>query len=161
VPSRQALAERVRAALDAQLSLLGEAPAAAAGGAPAAAKDLPRLQRACADAVLAAIGADGETGPAALDPGATRIAVRYLLGRLASAVPGKAVEVRVPPYGAVQCIPGPAHSRGTPPNVVEMDPVTWLRLASGRLGWRDAVERGAVRASGARADLSAHLPVSR
>jgi Bacterial SCP ortholog len=116
--------------------------------------------RACVDAVLAALGTGREVKPGALDPGATRIAVRYLLDRLASAVPGRAVEVRVPPYGAVQCIAGPAHSRGTPPNVVEMDPVTWLRLATGRLGWGDAVERGEVRASGTRADLSAHLPVS-
>jgi hypothetical protein len=158
---RASTAKRVLAALDAQLSLLGEAPAAAIGDAPVAAKDLVSLQRACVDAVLTALGAGGETEPGALDPGATRVAVRFLLDRLASAVPGRAVEVRVPPYGAVQCIAGPAHSRGTPPNVVEMDPVTWLLLAAGRLGWRDAVESGEVRASGPRADLSAHLPVSR
>jgi Bacterial SCP ortholog len=89
-----------------------------------------------------------------------RIAVRYLLGTLAERVPGKAVEVRVPPVAAVQCIQGPGHTRGTPPNVVETDPVTWVRLATGRLGWAEAVGAGTVRASGPRADLSAYLPVA-
>jgi Bacterial SCP ortholog len=116
---------------------------------------LEELQRACVDAVLMAL----DTGARA-DPGALRAAVRNLLARLGSAAPGRAVEVRVPPYGAVQCIAGPAHSRGTPPNVVETDPATWLRLATGRAAWRDAVDRGDVRASGPRADLSEHLPVN-
>lgn len=88
-----------------------------------------------------------------------RLAVRYTLEELAAAVPGRAVEVRVPPYGAAQCVPGPRHSRGTPPNVVETDPVSWLLLAAGRLGWADAVAAGRVAASGARADLSPYLPV--
>ena len=102
----------------------------------------------------------------ALDAGAPppadalRVAVRYLLGLLAAAVPGKAVEVRVPPFAAVQCVPGPRHTRGTPPNVVETDPVTWIRLATGRLGWAEAVASGAVQASGPRADLAPYLPVS-
>jgi len=91
---------------------------------------------------------------------ALRTAVRYLLETLAERAPGKAVEVRVPPVAAVQCVPGPAHTRGTPPNVVETDPVTWFRLATGRLGWAAAVGAGAVRASGARADLSAYLPLA-
>ena len=60
---------------------------------------------------------------------------------------------------AVQCLPGPAHTRGTPPNVVETDPVTWVRLATRRLGWADAVASGAVYASGPRADLAAYLPL--
>ena len=93
-------------------------------------------------------------------PDALRVAVRYLLGLLAAAVPGKAVEVRVPPVAAVQCVPGPRHTRGTPPNVVETDPVTWIRLATGRLGWAEAVARGAVQASGPRADLAPYLPVN-
>ena len=93
-------------------------------------------------------------------PDALRVAVRYLLGLLAAAVPGKAVEVRVPPFAAVQCVPGPRHTRGTPPNVVETDPVTWIRLATGRLGWADAVASGAVQASGPRADLTPYLPVN-
>jgi hypothetical protein len=91
---------------------------------------------------------------------ALRSAVRYLLETLAARVPGKAVEVRVPPVAAVQCIAGPGHTRGTPPNVVETDPVTWVRLATGRLGWAEAVGAGTVRASGPRADLSAYLPVA-
>jgi Bacterial SCP ortholog len=93
-------------------------------------------------------------------PDALRVAVRYLLGLLAAAVPGKAVEVRVPPVAAVQCVPGPRHTRGTPPNVVETDPVTWIRLATGRLRWADAVASGAVQASGPRADLAPYLPVN-
>ena len=66
----------------------------------------------------------------------------------------------MPPYGAVQCVEGPRHTRGTPPNVVETDPATWLGLASGALAWADAVASGRVRASGSRADLSALLPLA-
>ena len=83
----------------------------------------------------------------------------YLLGLLAGRAPGKAVEVRVPPYAAVQCIEGPRHTRGTPPNVVETSALTWVRLAAGRLGWAEAVHAGDVRASGERADLTGHLPL--
>lgn len=88
-----------------------------------------------------------------------RAAVRLLLDRLAEAAPGRSVEVRVPPYAAVQCVEGPRHTRGTPPNVVETDALTWIALARGRLSWADAVADGRVRASGPRADLSPHLPV--
>ncbi|MEG3633024.1 sterol carrier family protein [Micromonospora palythoicola] len=88
-----------------------------------------------------------------------REAVRALLTLLADRAPGRSVEVRVPPYGAVQCVPGPRHTRGTPPNTVEMDPETWLGLAAGRLDWARAVTEGRVKASGARADLSAYLPL--
>ncbi|MFC0507400.1 sterol carrier family protein [Micromonospora costi] len=101
----------------------------------------------------------------ALDEGRTpdrpvlREAVRTLLAVLAERAPGRSVEVRVPPYGAVQCIPGPRHTRGTPPNVVEMDPQTWLAVAVGRLDWAQAVTEGRVRVSGIRADLSEHLPL--
>jgi hypothetical protein len=86
-------------------------------------------------------------------------AVRYTLQLLAERAEGNTVEVRVPPFGAVQCIPGPRHTRGTPPNVVEMDAETWLALAAGRLAWVDALESGTVHASGQRADLSEYLPV--
>jgi hypothetical protein len=92
--------------------------------------------------------------------GALRPAVRYLLFVLEAAVPGRSVEVRVPPVAAVQCVAGPHHTRGTPPNVIETDPLTWFRLATGRLGWGEAVRSGAVRASGARADLSEYLPLT-
>jgi hypothetical protein len=79
---------------------------------------------------------------------------------LAQQVPGRSVELRVPPHVAVQCIPGPRHTRGTPPNVVETDAATWLRLATGDLTWVEAVDGGKVSASGNRADLSALLPLS-
>ena len=93
---------------------------------------------------------------------ALAVAVRTLTGILAGQHPGRSVEVRVPPYAAVQCgvgDPGPTHTRGTPPNVVETDPVTFVRLATGRVSWSDAVAAGRVSASGLRADLSAALPV--
>ncbi|MTD58059.1 sterol carrier family protein [Amycolatopsis pithecellobii] len=88
-------------------------------------------------------------------------AVRLSLRALAADAPGRSVEVRVPPFAAVQCIEGPRHTRGTPPNVIETDPRTWLELATGRLNWTDAVEAGRVTASGARADLTRQLPVVR
>jgi hypothetical protein len=88
-----------------------------------------------------------------------RDAVRFLLEELAAQAPGRSVEVRVPPYGAVQCVEGPRHTRGTPPNVVEIDPMTWVSLATGGSSWEDAVAEGLVRASGERADLSAVLPL--
>jgi hypothetical protein len=91
---------------------------------------------------------------------ALRVAVRYLLDLLAAREPGRAVEVRVPPYAAVQCLPGPRHTRGTPPNVVETDAITWIRLATGRLSWTAAVASGSVHASGPRADISGYLPVA-
>lgn len=92
---------------------------------------------------------------------ATATAVRYLLQALADKVPGNSVEVRVPPFGAVQCVEGPRHTRGTPPNVVEMDAATWLALATGRASWTDAVASGTVHASGTRATLEPYVPVYR
>jgi hypothetical protein len=86
-------------------------------------------------------------------------AVRYLLQVLADGAPGNSVEVRVPPFGAVQCIAGPGHTRGTPPNVVETDALTWLAIATGGTAWAHALEHGRIAASGSRADLSAHLPL--
>ncbi|EHR63786.1 sterol carrier family protein [Saccharomonospora cyanea] len=88
-------------------------------------------------------------------------AVRLSLKTLAAVAPGRSVEVRVPPFAAVQCVAGPRHTRGTPPNVVETDPRTWLELALGRLEWTDAVEGGRVAASGTRADVSHWLPIVR
>ena len=112
---------------------------------------------------------DPETGRAAVqdwrrDPDGAprdvvRTAVRFTLEELAAVAPGNAVEVRVPPDGAVQAVAGPRHTRGTPPNVVETDPQTWLRLATGALTWAQAVAGGKVRASGERADLTAWLPL--
>ncbi|WP_412541014.1 sterol carrier family protein [Longispora sp. K20-0274] len=91
--------------------------------------------------------------------GDEKSATRLYLQELAKRAPGRSVEVRVPPYGAVQCIGGPRHTRGTPPNVIETDPGTWLALARGELAWAEAVAAGRVRASGSRADLSDHLPL--
>ena len=90
---------------------------------------------------------------------ATAMAVRYLLQLLADKAPGNTVEVRVPPFGATQAIEGPRHTRGTPPNVVEMNPATWLALATGRETWAEALAAGRVHASGQRADLGDVLPV--
>lgn len=94
-----------------------------------------------------------------VDRDALGVSCRMLAGILAERVPGHTVEVRVPPYAAVQCIAGPRHTRGTPPNVVEADAVTWVEVATGRRAWREAVASGQVRISGNRADLSEHLPV--
>jgi hypothetical protein len=89
-----------------------------------------------------------------------KAAVKASLARLTAAAPGHAVEVRVPPYAAVQAVEGGRHRRGTPPAVVECDARTWFELAVGRLAWDDAVATGAVRASGERSDLSEHLPLT-
>lgn len=97
--------------------------------------------------------------PATVDRTTVATAVRHTLELLAEQVPGHAVEVRVPPYGVVQCGRGPRHTRGTPPTVVETDPGTWLALAVGTLAWADAHESARVAASGLRADLSGWLPV--
>ena len=92
-------------------------------------------------------------------PQALKIVVKELAGVLAERHPGRTVEVRIPPYAAVQCVEGPRHTRGTPPNVVEADPVAWVRLCAGRETWGDLVAGGRVRASGERSDLSALLPL--
>lgn len=112
-------------------------------------------------AVRAWIAAADAPGDATGDvPAATvRTAVRFTLEELAAGSPGRSVEIRVPPDGAVQAIPGPRHTRGTPPNVVETDPGTWLALATGRLTWDEARTTGRVSASGARADLGGVLPL--
>ena len=94
-----------------------------------------------------------------LEPADLRDAVRFLLEELAERAPGRSVEVRVPPHGAVQCVPGPRHTRGTPPTVVEIDPMTWVAVATGATDWATAVAEGLVRASGERADLSPFLPL--
>ncbi|MFT4210648.1 MAG: sterol carrier family protein [Microbacterium sp.] len=100
---------------------------------------------------------------AATDAGASRsdraTAVRYLLQLLEEKAPGHTVEVRVPPFGAVQVVEGPRHTRGTPPNVVETDPITWIALATGAQTWADAVAAGRILVSGTRADLHGLLPL--
>ena len=89
----------------------------------------------------------------------TATAVRFTLEELATLAPGRSVEVRVPPFGAVQCVAGTTHTRGTPPNVVETDAQTWLAVATGTLSWDGAWEMGTMRVSGHRADLAAYLPL--
>ncbi len=109
-------------------------------------------------AALAAIDDPGRE-PAGRETVAT--AVRYLLQCLAENARGNTVEVRVPPFGAVQCIEGPGHTRGTPPNVIEMAAPVWLALATGGLGWAEGIADGRIHASGQRAELRGHLPVRR
>ena len=86
-------------------------------------------------------------------------AVKESLALLTERAPGRAIEVRIPPYAAVQCGDGPTHTRGTPPNVIEMNAETWLALASGERSWADAMSAGLINASGVRADLTELLPL--
>jgi hypothetical protein len=115
-----------------------------------------------ADALSRSLPADVE--PVPLTRPALACTSRTLTAALAARHPGRSVEVRVPPYAAVQCAigdPGPRHTRGTPPNVVETDALTFLRLAEGSLSWAGALASGRVLASGLRADLSPVLPLLR
>ena len=109
--------------------------------------------------IVAEVGAKIDQGEEPPQAG-LRDASRYLLYVLERDAPGRSVEVRVVPVAAVQCVEGPRHTRGTPPNVIETDPLTWFLLATGRLAWAEALRSAAVKASGARADLSAYLPLS-
>jgi hypothetical protein len=90
----------------------------------------------------------------------TKEQVKEYLALLKTRAPGRAVEVRVPPYAAVQAIGGGTHTRGTPRAVIETDADTWIALATGALGWDEAVASGRVHASGERADLSPYLPLT-
>ena len=122
---------------------------------PAAPIPAGELQ-AAVDAVRSWLAGEGEQPSRSVLAAAVKTSTRWL----AQQVPGRSVELRVPPHVAVQLVPGPRHTRGTPPNVVETDAATWLRLATGELSWADAVAEGRVSASGNRADLSAHLPLA-
>jgi uncharacterized protein (TIGR03083 family) len=161
--------EDVLSALDAEIgrcaeALAGGPPAVALGPrGPIAGEDLVRTR-----IVELVVHSDDlsrslpDRDPVPLQRSALAAAVRTLTAILAGQHPGRSVEVRVPPFAAVQCgvgDPGPTHTRGTPPNVVETDPVTFLRLATGRVPWVEAVLAGRVHASGLRADLSPALPV--
>jgi hypothetical protein len=123
-----------------------------AGTAPIPADQL----RAAVDPARAWLAGEAEQPPRSVVGTAVKTTARWL----AQQVPGRSVELRVPPHVAVQCVAGPRHTRGTPPNVIETDAATWLRLAIGQLTWDDAVAEGRVSASGNRADLSAHLPLA-
>lgn len=122
-----------------------------AGTAPIPAEEL----RAALEPVRAWLDGEAEQPPRPVVGAAVKTSARWL----AQQVPGRSVELRVPPHVAVQCVEGPRHTRGTPPNVVETDAATWLRLASGRTTWAQALADGAVSASGNRADLGAVLPL--
>ena len=153
MPVSQGDPGKLRQALLAQLEAAGpELPAGLAWGdePPPDELVLPRL----AALVLRVDAAGGQPVRSAL-----AAAVRAVAGLLPARYPGRSVEVRVPPFIAVQCIEGPRHTRGTPPNVIETDPLTFLRLAIGQLAWSTAVADGSVRASGNRADLSEQLPL--
>ena len=147
MPARRGDPVRLLAALNAQRAGLGEPR----WNGPLT---VGALGAGCVTAVLAAVDAGRSPESEAL-----RWAVVHLLGVLAARAPGRAVEVRIPPLAAVQCVAGPRHTRGTPPNVVEADAITWVMLATGRTSWADAVRGGRVRASGPRADLSGYLPL--
>ena len=97
--------------------------------------------------------------PSAAPPATVATAVRFTLEELAARAPGRTLEVRVPPYGAVQCVEGPRHTRGTPPNVIETDARTWLDLVTGQKDWDSALAGGKVYASGLRATLVGYLPL--
>lgn len=144
MPPRRLAPDKLRSALDDQLVALDQPP-----------YDGP--DAALADALVTAVLTAYDRG---LKPerDAARFAVRHLLDRLAAAAPGRTVEIRVPPYAAVQAIAGPRHTRGTPPNVVETDAQTWLELVTGRTAWDEALRAGRVLASGERADLRSHVP---
>jgi hypothetical protein len=110
------------------------------------------------DAVAGVLSAlDAASPPSRAD---LALAVRGLAERLAERAPGHHVELRVPPFTAVQCVQGPRHTRGTPPNVVQVQPLPFVLLCTGRLGWRDAAADGRVRTWGDRADLSPWLPLT-
>jgi hypothetical protein len=147
MPPRRADPARLLAAVNAQRAALGRP----AWSGPVTAE---ALGAGSVSDVLAAIGAGLSPEPEAL-----RWAVVHLLGALADRAPGRAVEVRIPPHAAIQCVTGPRHTRGTPPNVVETDAITWILLATGRISWAKAAADGRLRASGPRADLSSYLPL--
>ncbi len=153
---------------DGRLDRLGSAAKAVAAAFDPAPARLSDQQRAV---MIELVAAADEVNTVVAEPdqfvvprAAMALACRSLCGWLAERHPGRSVEIRVPPYAAVQCgigTTGPTHTRGTPPNVVETDPVTFLRLATGRLAWAEARSAGTVSASGQRADLSSVLPMYR
>jgi hypothetical protein len=118
---------------------------------------MPARLRVADPAQVAAALARVTEEPASAD---LRLLTKHFLAVLEQRAPGHSVEVRVPPYAAVQVIPGVRHTRGTPPAVVETDAPTWIALATGQLAWADAVSSARISASGERTDLSAYLPLT-
>jgi hypothetical protein len=118
---------------------------------------VPPRQRPVDPAALAAAWQAWRAGSA--QRAELKLLVKETLGVRERRAPGHSVEVRVPPYGAVQAVEGGRHTRGTPRAVVETDAATWLAVASGELTWHEALASGALRASGERTDLTAYLPL--
>ncbi|KUH71464.1 hypothetical protein AU184_16015 [Mycolicibacterium novocastrense] len=119
----------------------------------------PAKTRAAVAALAEWLRNDSHAAPSRTELGE---AVRLTARTLAAVAPGSSVEVRVPPFVAVQCIEGPAHRRGNPPNVVETDPRTWLLLATGLITVADAAADGTLVMSGSRAgEIADWLPVVR
>jgi len=115
-----------------------------------------RLRRADPGEVAAALARVREGAPEGAD---LRLLTKHFLAVLEERTPGHSVEVRVPPYAAVQVVPGVRHTRGTPPAVVETDAETWIAVATGELSWSDALASARVSASGERTDLAPYLPL--
>lgn len=115
-----------------------------------------RLKQAAADEVNAALARvdDGRAERADL-----KLLTKHFLAVLEQRAPGKSVEIRVPPFAAIQCIEGVRHTRGTPPAVIQTDAATWIALATGDLAWSDALDQARATASGERTDLAPHLPL--
>jgi hypothetical protein len=120
-----------------------------------------RLRPADPAEVAAALARVRAGEPAGADRDDLRLLVKHFLAVLEQRAPGRSVEVRVPPYAAVQVLPGVRHTRGTPPAVVELDAWTWIALATGDLDWAAAESSGRLAASGERADLAPWLPLDR
>lgn len=117
---------------------------------PARLKPAARDDVAAAQARLAA-------GPA--EKADLKLLTKHYLALMEAKAPGRAVEIRVPPFAAIQCIEGVRHTRGTPPAVIETDAATWIALATGELTWDDALAGNRVSASGERTDLAPYLPL--
>ncbi|MFM1825414.1 MAG: hypothetical protein RLZZ37_49 [Actinomycetota bacterium] len=94
-----------------------------------------------------------------LDKDTLRILVKYLLELLHKKVPGNSVEVRIPPFAAIQIIEGTTHRRGTPPAVVEITPETFIKISLGEISWQDSLTKGLIQATGQRSDLTEHFPL--
>ena len=158
--------KRTDAGAPARLAALRDRAREAVAALPSPPQDVTRRLAAAppSDPALAAGSEEGLVAAcldAGIDVGRASLAaaVRTSLARLEAAHPGRLIEVRVPPFGAVQVLEGPRHTRGTPPNVVETDAATWIALATGTEAWADAAASGRILASGTRADLAALLPL--
>lgn len=111
------------------------------------------------DEGLTALNKYLETNNVEIDKDTLRTLVKYLLELLHQKVPGNSVEVRIPPFAAIQIIEGTTHRRGTPPAVVEINPEIFIKISLGEISWQDALTKGLIQASGQRTDLTEHFPL--